>query len=128
MITIDLDLGYTLPADGYVPEVDGFRPGALQRVIRLTRVQLHGLHPGDHMTIDEAARIAERVFDASTSRTPAELSGLTATIRAMLDAQEQLHATAGEPLRQLTVGDTVSLMGFTLAIESWGWTRISMAP
>jgi len=106
---------YTVLPCGYIPACDGYRPGATQDTINLD--------------IDWAIKIgdtvehwAEAVFIATNA--PQEV--IDSYGRAAVVA-EALATTPGADWRALSVGDTVTLNGETLACDRVGWVKIDLA-
>lgn len=111
-------LGFTRSdrAAGYSSFDDGYRPGAEQRAVALT---VHDAPDG--LTVEqwaEAAFVASNSPDA-TSR---DFSA-TIALRGALDGA----ASTGVRLRSLSVGDTVTVEGETVACAKAGWERVADA-
>lgn len=113
MNTIKLIIGFTKSdrfGTGYIAPMDGYRVGAEQETVELD-------YP-DY--IESVWDVAERVFIATNA--PLEVIDRVGSQRALYD---MLQAT-GKPLRALSVGDTVTYDGQTLACERTGWRDVTV--
>jgi hypothetical protein len=106
----DLTVGFTESdrASGYVSFCDGYRPGADQRLVSLT-VRSARTYDGPE--------VAEAAFVATNHPDPDTLGGLAGTIAKALN---------GKPVRSLSVGDTVTVNGFTWACSRRGWQQVEV--
>lgn len=134
MINDIIRLGLThTDRPGYVPSMDGWKPGALQTEITLGPVDLPGQHDTQPITVAEAVVIAETCWHA-TNR-PAEIPARSQLERdidnawavAVVDLQTSKDPRLHE-LRALSIGDTVSVRGVTLAATGSGWEPVEPTP
>lgn len=108
-------LGFTQPDrdSDYSSFADGFRPGAVQEVAVLVLPDAP-----DGLTVEQWA---EAVFIASNA--PGPHVGEDAIVPMVRAALRQWPRA----LRSLSVGDTVTVQGETVACDRAGWTRIEPA-
>lgn len=120
---ITVRIGYTISdrARDYIPTCDGYRPGAAQHQVSFElpdRPELAGL---------SAAELAEAVFVATNA--PAVLArsvlGEAEVAEALYGPASNLSEQQRRHLRALSVGDTVTVAGRTLACEPVGFTDIT---
>ncbi len=108
-VTITLGFTESDRAGGYVSYADGYRPGAAQVLVTIA------------LDIDGSDRSpqdwADAVFQASNSPAPATDPAVAAIRHALA---EQVHT----PMRSLSVGDTVTVVGQTWACEPSGWRLV----
>lgn len=113
-----VEIGFTITdrAAGYVPASDGYRKGAKQRVVT---IDLFAVHAG------EALAVAEAVFVATNA--PAVVVAKSQMARDVLRALVALSRAQGTPSvpRSLSVGDTVTVEGVTVACASAGWKQVT---
>lgn len=94
---------------GYVPELDGYRPGA-EQTIRTITVDL-----AEPMTV---WTLAAAVFGATHASGDMALTPLQAAIRATL-------ADGADAWRDMSVGDTVTVGTMTVACTTTGWDAVT---
>lgn len=103
-------------ANGYSSFDDGYRPGAEQQAVTLT------LPDGfDGLSIEQWAKA---MFIASNA--PGASPDEDGAVTALRDALERARR-AGCQIRSLSVGDTVTVNGDTVACAKTGWERVEDA-
>jgi hypothetical protein len=109
-------IGYTkmhrTTGGGYVPMVDGYRPGAAQHVLTVTVDLAPELSPD---------KIAELVFHA----TNAQVLTPGGPAQAIYEAVVATGYRGEEAHWSLSVGDTVTVDGVQLACQAAGWTPVT---
>jgi hypothetical protein len=110
-VTITIGLTITDRPGDYIPALDGWRPGAAQQIVKLGEVKLPSAWT--------RTNVAEALF--ALTNAPAELW----LGRDGYDALSHVIAYDLRGLdRALSVGDTVTVDGVTLACERVGWINI----
>jgi len=129
MISDTIRLGFThTDRPGYLPQTDGYRPGAIQTEIVIGPVLLPGQHHTATITLAEATAVAEACW-AATNRpqgVPANVleheiaDAFALKILELRKAEDLAH----QEIRALCTGDTVTVRGMKLAATSAGWERV----
>jgi hypothetical protein len=112
-----LTIGWTMSdrATGYSSFSDGYRPGAQQHTETVT-VEA----PADW----SLAQLAEAVYVATNAPDASMMSGVALAINAAIDDNGYYGREAGH--YSLSVGDTVTLDGDTVAVDRLGWKPVTI--
>jgi hypothetical protein len=105
MTKLIIGLTITDRASDYIPSCDGYRAGAPQDIVT---VDIPGLEL-------EPQQWAEAVFVATNAPTVADMQPWPC-------APAVYEALQGQPMRALSIGDTVTAGGQMLSCERMGWT------
>lgn len=124
MRTLTIQLGFTHSdrASDYIPMMDGYRPGAAQTVIQTGDVQLPGLDPAAPLSADDVTAVAEACFTAMNAPEDLPVSDTVSLVRDAIAARLASGRDTG--VHSLSVGDTVTVDGITLACAKKGWSVV----
>jgi hypothetical protein len=105
-------------SSNYSSFIDGYKPGAAQRILVI--------EVDDALMVHSAATVAEAVFYVTNTQSPGATNGLT---RAIYEAiYHPILAGHAEPIRSLSVGDTVTALGESLECVSMGFRPVEIVP
>lgn len=113
MSATTITVGFTKsdPTTNYYPMSDGYRAGAAQDEVTITVFDF---------PVEDVMDIAELVFAATNHPFPIAVSGPVAIIFHELRKAQ----ASGADVRELSVGDTVTVGSETVACVEAGWERI----
>lgn len=140
MTNFAVTIGWTLTAAdrSYVPHMDGYRPGAPQHQVTIpvewtnhptkldheTLIYLHldANQAEEDRRLRMATALAEHVFEATNGPHLMNPQGLTGQIAQLIEDSGYRGLEAGH--YSLSVGDTVTVEGITLACGKVGWSQV----
>ena len=104
---------------GYIPAMDGYKPGAAQDVLEL-EVDAPLAQPEGGW---QAVEVGEAYFKATSA--PQEVIEADPLALAILRALLELRGRGGAEHRlEMFVGDTVTVDGTTVSCERFGWAEV----